>query len=71
MEPTTFVAGPIAIVIAIFALVLGILWFLLPFAVFGVKARLDKLIAETSRQNVLLAEIARGESVAGKSEPRI
>jgi hypothetical protein len=46
--------GPFSLVVFLFALVLGVLWFLLPFAVFGTKARLDKLIAELQTVNANL-----------------
>ena len=40
-----FLSRPIVIVFAIFVIIIFILWTLLPFAVFGIKERLDKLIA--------------------------
>ena len=46
--------GPSSLLIFLFALVLGVLWFLLPFAVFGTKARLDKIIAELQTINANL-----------------
>ena len=46
--------GPFSLLIFLFALVLGVLWFLLPFAVFGTKARLDKIIAELQNVNANL-----------------
>lgn len=39
---------------AIFALILTILWILVPFAVFGIKPLLRQLIAEQRRTNDLL-----------------
>jgi hypothetical protein len=65
------VGGPLGLVVAIFVVILSVLWFLLPFAVFGVKARLDQVIKEMRHQNVLLTEIARGGRLDGKAEPRI
>jgi len=48
----------------IFALVLGVLWFFLPFAVFGIKDRLDQLInvskdirTELYKNNILLDKL--------------
>jgi len=46
--------GPFSLIIFLFALVFGVLWFLLPFAVFGTKARLDKIIAELQTINANL-----------------
>lgn len=40
----------------LFLTVLGIVWILLPFAIFGTKAKLDTLIAETRKTNALLTE---------------
>jgi hypothetical protein len=37
-----------------FGVVLAVLWLMLPFALFGTKALLRQLIAETQRTNVLL-----------------
>ena len=37
---------PIAVIVGLFLLVLAILWFLLPFAVFGTKAILKDILAE-------------------------
>lgn len=42
------------LVIIIFLFVLAALWFLLPFAVFGVKKLLSDLIAEQRKTNALL-----------------
>ncbi|RRN78332.1 MULTISPECIES: hypothetical protein [Pseudoxanthomonas] len=39
---------------AIFALILTVLWILVPFAVFGIKSLLRQLIAEQRRTNDLL-----------------
>lgn len=43
----------------LFLLVLGILWFLLPFAIFGTKDRLRDLIEENRRSNQELAAIRK------------
>lgn len=43
----------------LFLLVLGILWFLLPFAIFGTKDRLRDLIEESRRSNQELAAIRK------------
>ena len=51
------VLGGIGVFWILFLVALGILWFLLPFAVFGVKGRLDVLITEQERTNQLLREL--------------
>lgn len=43
----------------LFLLVLGILWFLLPFAIFGTKDRLSDLIEESRRSNQELVAIRK------------
>lgn len=40
-----------------FLLLLCILWIVLPFAVFGIKDRLNRLLEETRLQNELLTEV--------------
>lgn len=42
----------------VFLVVLAILWFLLPFAIFGTKPKLDELLQETKRANDLLCKIS-------------
>jgi hypothetical protein len=36
--------GAFGVVLIIFAILLGILWIILPFAIFGIKDKLDKQI---------------------------
>ena len=48
--------GLLSMAVAIFLGVLGILWFILPFAIFGTKDRLDRLIIATDRIQETLAE---------------
>ena len=48
------VSTMIWLVVIIFLFVLAVLWFLLPFAVFGVKKLLTELIAEQRKTNALL-----------------
>jgi len=43
--------GGFGIFVFLFLLVLGILWFLLPFAIFGTKAKLDAILSESMRTN--------------------
>ena len=70
-------------VIALFLLVLAVLWFFLPFAIFGTKDKLSELIRETKKTNEelkkLRAEISvckhggtdlpAAETEAGSKEP--
>ncbi len=51
--------GGLSILWILFLLVLGILWFLLPFAIFGTKDRLRDLIEENRRSNQELAAIRK------------
>lgn len=49
--------GPLlTLALLVFGLLLLILWVLLPFAVFGIKAKLNEALAELRRTNQLLAE---------------
>jgi hypothetical protein len=49
--------GTIGIMWFLLGLAVVVLWLLLPFAVFGIKDRLDRLTEETKRTNKLLAEL--------------
>lgn len=77
MEGMGVLAGPMAIAVTIFLIVLVIAWILLPFAMFGMKALLRELIAETRRTNDLLkgATAARSPGAdlpqAGPGQPHI
>lgn len=51
--------GSLSALWILFLLVLGILWFLLPFAIFGTKDRLRDLIEENRRSNQELAAIRK------------
>jgi len=48
--------GAMAIV-WIFLIVLAILWFCLPFAVFGTQPKIEKVLAEVRRTNQILEDI--------------
>jgi hypothetical protein len=45
------------VVIWLFLFVLAILWFLLPFAIFGTKDKLDELINEIKKSNTQLSAL--------------
>ena len=42
-------SGILGLFVFFFLLLVAIVWFFLPFAIFGTKGRLDTLIAETRR----------------------
>ena len=54
---------------AIFALILTVLWILVPFALFGIKPLLRELITEQRRANDLAARIAASTPVV-VADPR-
>ena len=45
------------IVVGVFLIILLILWFLLPFAIFGTKDKLNDLINETKKTNYQLEKL--------------
>lgn len=45
-------------VVWLFLFILAVLWFFLPFAVFGSKPRLDKIIAELQMLNKTMKDIS-------------
>jgi len=47
------------VIIAILLVVLLVLWFLLPFAIFGTKGKLDNIDNQLKKTNKLLTEIHR------------
>ncbi len=51
------ILGGLGLFWVIFLIALATLWFLLPFAVFGIKGRLDVQIAEQERTNQLLMKL--------------
>lgn len=50
-------SGTLGIVIMLVVFLAAILWFFLPFAVFGTKARIDELIQINKKTSVLLESI--------------
>ena len=53
-----YIGGSFGFIVAIFILVLLILWVLLPFAIFGLKARLSDIKTELQNTNQKLQLIA-------------
>jgi hypothetical protein len=56
MKLTETYAG-IGFVVVMFLVVLAILWFFLPFAIFGTKALIEQQIQESKETNKLLKQI--------------
>jgi hypothetical protein len=54
MHPEAFGAG-IVLLIGVVALVLAIVWIILPFAIFGTKPLLRELISEVRQLRIVLA----------------
>jgi membrane protein insertase Oxa1/YidC/SpoIIIJ len=49
--------GGVGVAIILFLFVLAVLWFLLPFAIFGTKDKLSELIAESKKTNEQLSAL--------------
>lgn len=54
---TTGALGGIYLFVVLFLALLAILWFFLPFAIFGTKAKLDSLIHEMKLMNIALGKV--------------
>lgn len=64
-------AGLLGVIGIVFLIILAVLWFFLPFAVFGIQPKIEKVLAEMKRTNDLLFEIRSdikrlGEQAAGR-----
>lgn len=57
----------VTMVLTLLALLLGALWFFLPFAVFGTKPKIDAAIAEARRANTQLEAIAAEQAATRKA----
>lgn len=62
--------GVLGLVVIAFLIVLALLWFLLPFAVFGLKDRLADIKREIAASNATLEMIARHAAVIETSAKR-
>jgi hypothetical protein len=60
-------SGGLGLALFLFLFILAALWFLLPFAVFGIKDKLSALIEESKKSNAELARIT-AELVATRFE---
>jgi hypothetical protein len=56
----------LSIIALLFLLVLAVLWFLLPFAVFGVKDYLADLVKEQKKTNELLTQCLNTKALPSK-----
>ncbi len=56
------------IFVYLFGFVIAVLWILLPFAVFGIKERLDDIIAESARFNELLEKVVSERELASSEK---
>lgn len=63
MDPTTY--GTLYLIFGFFIVLLGILWVLIPFAVFGIKGLLRDLLREVRRNNDLQEQLIRDARLAG------
>jgi Tfp pilus assembly protein PilO len=61
--------GVVVVVVVLFLFVLAILWFLLPFAIFGTKDKLSELIAETKKTKEQLGDL-RSDIAALKNDAK-
>jgi len=77
LSSTEILSGTLSIIIILFLFVLFILWFLLPFAVFGIKDRLDQLINQNEQIISLLSSstiestLNKGNATVTKIEPTL
>lgn len=59
----------VMVLFLLFMLVLSIVWILLPFAVFGIKERLDRIIVAQGKTNAELWELRAAMSRQGATGP--
>ena len=50
-------AGTFGLILIIFLVIAAVLWFLLPFAIFGIKTRLDTMIENSDRTIALIESL--------------
>lgn len=56
-------------IVVLFLLILAILWFILPFAIFGTKPRLEALLEEQKKTNAWLQELVIETKAKGGAQP--
>lgn len=59
----------VTLLIVLFLLCVAVLWFILPFALFGTKPILRSILRETEKTNALLERITAGTSVQSRAPP--
>ncbi len=62
--------GGLYLVALLFGVVIGILWIILPFAVFGTKPLLRELISEIRETNALLANMTDRDKALSAAKKR-
>ena len=60
-------SGVLGLIVILFLFVLAVLWFFLPFAIFGTKDKLAALITESKKTNAELARVV-AELAATRAE---
>lgn len=60
-------SGLLLLVMTCFGILLSVLWLLVPFAVFGIKPILGRLLAEQRHTNALLTALIQQSQVAASS----
>lgn len=58
-------SGTFGLFLAVFLFLLAVLWFVLPFAVFGVKGLLTRILEEQRRTNALLEAMVPADKRPG------
>jgi hypothetical protein len=73
MNGATATFGGLSLIVLLFLVFLAILWFILPFAIFGTKHKLDGLLHELKKSNEQLETLPEriAAAVAAKRESRL
>lgn len=76
MNPDQMIATPLFAIVLVFLVVLAFLWLVLPFAVFGIKGRIDqqreqmkRLIALLEQNNSLLRDAIHLADLPVRNKP--
>ena len=62
MNSETLLSGTFSLAFLVFVVVVSVLWIILPFALFGIKGRLDSLITELQKMNENIKDLRRSEA---------
>ncbi len=60
--------GSLYVLVVIFSLIFAVLWLILPFAIFGIKPLLNKLLVELKETNQYLSELVEENDTNEESE---